>query len=79
MSQNWNPLKVDRRFMSPQEMFASQVVPTNSAQSRACGASMLVRSGASERAQVRMAGNSMHVPCVGAFLIAACMMLETVD
>ena len=46
--------------------------PTTSAQSKACGASMLVRSGASERAQVRMAGNAMHVPCVGAFLIAAC-------
>ena len=64
--------------MSPDELLSSHVVPVNGRQASSCGAPRLSTTKASDRSKVRMAGNAMNVPSVGAFLMAAMMMFEPV-
>lgn len=59
-------------------MIASQVVPVNARQAKACKAPKLSTTKASNSSKVRMAGNAMSVPCVGAFVLAAMMMFQPV-
>ena len=68
--------EVHRRFLTADECLASQVVPVTPAQSQLCGAPRLDTGDASERTVVRMAGNGMHTPCVGVFLLCAMLALE---
>ena len=71
-------MEVLMRYLSPSEMLSSHVVPMTRKQAAKCGAPALDVRNTSEREQVRMAGNAMSVPCVGAFLLCAIMMVEPV-
>ena len=64
--------------MSPSELLSSHVLPMSRKQAAMCGAPALDLRNTSEREQVHVAGNATSVPCVGAFLLCAIMMMEPV-
>ena len=68
--------KVHQRVLSGTEMLASHCLPISRQQSQACGSPKLCVDDLRERAVVKMAGNAMSVPCVGAFICAAVMALD---
>lgn len=72
-------LEADRRCMSGEELVCSHVLPVTPQQAKTCGSPCLVLKQATETAVIKMAGNAMSVPCVGAVLLAAIMIMEPKD
>ncbi|CAK9021657.1 unnamed protein product [Durusdinium trenchii] len=68
--------KASRRVMDPVELFTTHALPLTSDQSEAAGAPPLGVASASKTASVRMAGNAMSLPCVGAIIVAAILGLS---
>ncbi|CAK8990645.1 unnamed protein product [Durusdinium trenchii] len=65
-----------KRFLSGEEMLASQILPINKQQADVCGAPVLQLDGLRNAAKAKAAGNSMSVPCVGLMLLVAALALE---
>eukprot|EP00438_Fugacium_kawagutii_P000869 Skav215100 [mRNA] locus=scaffold899:136949:138049:- [translate_table: standard] len=70
------PGQETKRFLSGDEMIASQVLPVTKKQSLRCGGPMLELESTNNSARGKMAGNSMSAPCVGAVLLIAALALE---
>ncbi|CAK8992338.1 unnamed protein product [Durusdinium trenchii] len=68
--------KASRRVMQPLELFATHVLPVTPSQSEAAMAPMLQLDNACTTASVRMSGNAMSVPCIGAVLVATILGLS---
>ena len=64
------------RFLTGDEMIASQILPVTPTQALACGAPVLQLGGLSNATKAKMAGNSMSAPCVGLMLLVAAVALE---
>lgn len=64
------------RFVTPEEMLSSQVLPVTSKQAEACMAPKLDLSGVPPLKIAKMAGNSMNVQCVAAVLLTAILALD---
>lgn len=64
--------------MSSKELLSTHTFPTNKKHAKQCGAPAL-RVNASENKANHMAGNSMNVPTVGAFVLAAVLGLRCTD
>ena len=73
----WNT-EVHRRFLTPEEMLTSHCIPTTGKRAKASGSPKLDTRGVETKALVKAAGNAMSVPCMGAFILACIMCLETI-
>ena len=65
-----------RRFLTGEEMLASQVLPVTSLHASLCGAPKLQVENLPNNVKGRMAGNSMSTLCCGAMLMACILALE---
>ena len=65
-----------KRTMTPWELLLNQGVPVTEAAAKAAGVRQL-KFEVPPHAVVRMAGNGMHVPCMGAALLAAMLHTNT--
>ena len=68
-------LQEKHRFLTGNEMLASQLIPTTAKQAAICSAPVL-RVGDSGLNKGTAAGNTMSTPCVGAIMLIAAMALE---
>ena len=62
-----------KRLLHQKELLTSLCVPTTVEQSRLSCSPVLEVDQASRTQACRMAGNGMHVPTAGAFMLAACL------
>ena len=67
-----------KRFLEPEELLSSHILPVTAEQGRLCGAPPLCLQGIPKTQRARMAGNSMNATCIGAMLLAACLTLEAI-
>ena len=65
-------------MLSPEEMLSSHVLPVTSAQARKARAPKLRMDGVCFTSKVRMAGNGMNLPCIGALMLGIITGLEEV-
>lgn len=70
------PRQEKKRFLSGDEMLASQILPVTVQQAKTCGAPRLELQGINNNSRGKMAGNSMSTPCIGAMMLLASIALE---
>ena len=68
--------QAQKRFLSGQEMLASQVLPTTDEHAALSRAPKLQLDSTTESVQGRMAGNSMSTPCVASVFLTAILALD---
>ncbi|CAK9088347.1 unnamed protein product [Durusdinium trenchii] len=66
------------RYLEPDEALSSHVLPVTKKQARDSGSIMLQLGDVARTSQVKMAGNAMSVPCIGAVMMCAALGLQKI-
>ena len=73
-----NTCQERERFMTPFEAMSAQTLPVTDLQAQRAQAPKVALAGIKPSDVLKMAGNSMSVPCMGCVLLAAVCALEAV-